>query len=68
MYFKVQIGDEYQDDAYDFKFDTFNECSDFIKICLLNGHLVKVEYIYNNEEEREKCQNMIKTQNSIGCN
>ena len=51
MYFRVQIGDEYQEDSYDFKFDTFNECSDFIKICLLNGHIVKVEYI--NDEELE---------------
>lgn len=49
--FRVQIGDEYQEECYNFIFDTFNECSDFIKICLLNRHLVKVEYIDKEEEK-----------------
>ena len=39
----ITIGDEINDDTYDFKFEDFNEAVSFIKIVLDNGHLVKIE-------------------------
>lgn len=39
----ITIGDEINNDTYDFKFKDFNEAINFIKTVLDNGHLVKVE-------------------------
>lgn len=39
----VTIGDEINDDTYDFKFENFDEVISFIKIVLDNGHLLKIE-------------------------
>lgn len=39
----VTIGDEINDDTYDFKFEDFDKAISFIKIVLDNGHLVKIE-------------------------
>lgn len=50
MYYKVQIGDELQDDTYDFMFETFEECSEFIKLCMINKHIVKVEFVEQEDD------------------